>query len=151
MGGLIAFEIAQQLLQSGETVELLALLDTQLDELVPNVPGLAFTPGGPCRDRTPRDPRSFLARARRLHSCESRPFRRQASRDRWKNGQSTPASTSKSSEVCSVYRRANGGSFWLCGSPWPHIAQRRTLAVALYLTCRLQRFAVLNLSFSVNK
>jgi acetoacetyl-CoA synthetase len=32
MGGLIAFEIAQQLLQSGETVELLALLDTQLDE-----------------------------------------------------------------------------------------------------------------------
>jgi acetoacetyl-CoA synthetase len=32
MGGLIAFEIAQQLLQCGETVELLALLDTQLDE-----------------------------------------------------------------------------------------------------------------------
>ena len=31
MGGLIAFEIAQQLLQCGETVELLALLDTQLD------------------------------------------------------------------------------------------------------------------------
>jgi acetoacetyl-CoA synthetase len=32
MGGLIALEIAQQLLQCGETVELLALLDTQLDE-----------------------------------------------------------------------------------------------------------------------
>ncbi len=32
MGGLIAFEIAQQLLQCGETVELVALLDTQLDE-----------------------------------------------------------------------------------------------------------------------
>ena len=32
MGGLIAFEIAQQLLQLGETVELVALLDTQLDE-----------------------------------------------------------------------------------------------------------------------
>jgi acetoacetyl-CoA synthetase len=32
MGGLIAFEIAQQLLQAGETVELVALLDTQLDE-----------------------------------------------------------------------------------------------------------------------
>jgi acetoacetyl-CoA synthetase len=31
MGGLIAFEIAQQLLQCGETVELLALLDTQFD------------------------------------------------------------------------------------------------------------------------
>ena len=29
---LIAFEIAQQLLQCGETVELVALLDTQLDE-----------------------------------------------------------------------------------------------------------------------
>jgi len=32
MGGLIALEIAQQLLQCGETVELVALLDTQLDE-----------------------------------------------------------------------------------------------------------------------
>jgi acetoacetyl-CoA synthetase len=32
MGGLFAFEIAQQLSQSGETVELVALLDTQLDE-----------------------------------------------------------------------------------------------------------------------
>jgi acetoacetyl-CoA synthetase len=32
MGGLIALEIAQQLLQCGEKVELLALLDTQLDE-----------------------------------------------------------------------------------------------------------------------
>jgi acetoacetyl-CoA synthetase len=32
MGGMIAFEIAQQLLQCGETVELVALLDTQLDE-----------------------------------------------------------------------------------------------------------------------
>jgi acetoacetyl-CoA synthetase len=32
MGGLIAFEIAQQLLQRGEPVELVALLDTQLDE-----------------------------------------------------------------------------------------------------------------------
>jgi acetoacetyl-CoA synthetase len=32
MGGLIALEIAQQLLQRGEEVELLALLDTQLDE-----------------------------------------------------------------------------------------------------------------------
>src|ERR1700722_1968101 len=32
MGGLIAFEIAQQLLQCGERVEMLALLDTQLDE-----------------------------------------------------------------------------------------------------------------------
>src|ERR1700722_4168350 len=32
MGGLIAFEMAQQLLQRGETVELVALLDTQLDE-----------------------------------------------------------------------------------------------------------------------
>jgi acetoacetyl-CoA synthetase len=32
MGGLIAFEIAHQLLQCGETVELVALLDTQLDE-----------------------------------------------------------------------------------------------------------------------
>jgi acetoacetyl-CoA synthetase len=32
MGGLIAFEIAQQLLQCGETVDLVALLDTQLDE-----------------------------------------------------------------------------------------------------------------------
>jgi acetoacetyl-CoA synthetase len=32
LGGLIALEIAQQLLQCGETVELVALLDTQLDE-----------------------------------------------------------------------------------------------------------------------
>jgi acetoacetyl-CoA synthetase len=32
MGGLIALEIAQQLLQCGEKVELVALLDTQLDE-----------------------------------------------------------------------------------------------------------------------
>jgi acetoacetyl-CoA synthetase len=32
MGGLIALEIAQQLSQCGETVELVALLDTQLDE-----------------------------------------------------------------------------------------------------------------------
>jgi acetoacetyl-CoA synthetase len=32
MGGLIALEIAQQLLQYGEEVELVALLDTQLDE-----------------------------------------------------------------------------------------------------------------------
>jgi acetoacetyl-CoA synthetase len=31
MGGMIAFEIARQLMQCGETVELLALLDTQLD------------------------------------------------------------------------------------------------------------------------
>ena len=29
---MIAFEIAQQLLQCGETVELVALVDTQLDE-----------------------------------------------------------------------------------------------------------------------
>ena len=32
IGGLIALEIAQQLLQCGEKVELVALLDTQLDE-----------------------------------------------------------------------------------------------------------------------
>jgi acetoacetyl-CoA synthetase len=32
MGGLIALEMAQQLLQCGETVELVALLDTQVDE-----------------------------------------------------------------------------------------------------------------------
>jgi acetoacetyl-CoA synthetase len=32
MGGLFALEIAQQLLQCGETVELVALVDTQLDE-----------------------------------------------------------------------------------------------------------------------
>jgi acetoacetyl-CoA synthetase len=32
LGGLIAFEMAQQLLQCGEKVELVALLDTQLDE-----------------------------------------------------------------------------------------------------------------------
>ena len=32
LGGLIAFEMAQQLLQCGEKVELVALVDSQLDE-----------------------------------------------------------------------------------------------------------------------
>ena len=85
MGGLIALEIAQQLLQCGETVERVALLDTQLDEQCLAFQDWLLHQRLPCRVRTSRAPRPFLATARRLHSCESRPFRRPASRGRGKS------------------------------------------------------------------
>ena len=85
MGGLIAFEIAQQLLQLGETVELVALLYTQLDEQCLTLQDWLLHQRRRVELRALRDPFSFRAPARRLHSFKSRRFRRQASRGLWKN------------------------------------------------------------------
>ena len=126
--GLIAFEIAQQLLQLGETVELVALLDTQLDEQYLTLQDWLLHQRRRVDLELCEDPRSFRAPARRLHSFKSRPFRRQASRGLWEKTPKRSSVDVHQPKVCSVYRRANGGSFWLCGSPWPHTAQRSTQA-----------------------
>jgi acetoacetyl-CoA synthetase len=60
-GGLIAFEMAQQLLQSDEKIELLALVDTQVDEqCLPFAAWLAHQ-----RNRLALDLREFRARSGR--------------------------------------------------------------------------------------